>query len=397
MSKINFRIYGDQIYGLSNKYLSEYINPEINKEEFLTSFKNGSLNLKITGIKKSINIMPQVSIKDMNTEKIDISIPDENSNLIIKLSKFRIMLIVKELTDEQILKLLVQKRQKLIKKFIKETIKNIEKKEKSTFLENLIDTLLKSALIGLQLEFTDIEIYIKCENFLFLLKIEKIIYNENSGIKFNNINFIFNDKQNTNNKCELIKNLDVDINIKEGKDEKFNELNINIVNINLGMNVNAYKGIIHIVQIFKDNNYELILNRYKQLIDYTKPKKINDKKNYYKSLWFWAIKTIIKLKKYKSDKKLYIFDLITSSQKKYAKKYLAELNKDFDLNENFKNFECIVLPEEINLLKETKDLVEKQLLENKKGNQLANAFNFFFGGNDKRILKKIIKMKNKKH
>ena len=382
MSKINFRIYGDQIYGLSNKYLSEYINPEINKEEFLTSFKNGSLNLKITGIKKSINIMPQVSIKDMNTEKIDISIPDENSNLIIKLSKFRIMLIVKELTDEQILELLVQKRQKLIKKFIKETIKNIEKKEKSTFLENLIDTLLKSALIGLQLEFTDIEIYIKCENFLFLLKIEKIIYNENSGIKFNNINFIFNDKQNTNNKCELIKNLDVDINIKEGKDEKFNELNINIVNINLGMNVNAYKGIIHIVQIFKDNNYELILNRYKQLIDYTKPKKINDKKNYYKSLWFWAIKTIIKLKKYKSDKKLYIFDLITSSQKKYAKKYLAELNKDFDLNENFKNFECIVLPEEINLLKETKDLVEKQLLENKKGNQLANAFNFFFGGND---------------
>ena len=41
MSKINFSLYGDQIYGLSNKYLQEYINPEIKKEEFLTSFKSG--------------------------------------------------------------------------------------------------------------------------------------------------------------------------------------------------------------------------------------------------------------------------------------------------------------------------------------------------------------------
>ena len=50
------------------------------------------------------------------------------------------------------------------------------------------------------------------------------------------------------------------------------------------------------------------------------------------------------------------------------------------MDENFKDFNCLILPEEINLLKETKEKVENQILENKKGNQIAKAFNFFFGG-----------------
>ena len=89
---------------------------------------------------------------------------------------------------------------------------------------------------------------------------------------------------------------------------------------------------------------------------------------------------MIRLQKYKSYQKYYIFDLIPSTQNKYIKKYLSELNKDFDSNENFKDFDSIILPEEINILKATKEKVEKQVLENKKGNQLANAFSFFFGG-----------------
>ena len=70
MSTINFRLYGDQIYGLGSKYLNEYINPEINKEDFLTNFNNGLLELNITGIKRPINILPYISIKDLKTEKI---------------------------------------------------------------------------------------------------------------------------------------------------------------------------------------------------------------------------------------------------------------------------------------------------------------------------------------
>ena len=382
MSKINFRLYGDQIYGLSSKYLQEYINPEINKETFLTSFKNGLIDMSITGIKKPIDILPQLIIKDLNTEKIIINIPDENSNLSIKISKLKIMLIVKELTEEEIISLLINKRKGLIKKFIKEAIKLVEKKEKSTFLENLLDSLLNSALNGLQVELNDIEIYLKCNNYLFLLKLDKIAYNENEGIRINNINLVFNDSNNINNKCNIIKKLEIEINIKGSKDnQENNELKIILSNLNTEINSNVFKGIMNIVRIFKEVEYKLIFIRYKKLIELYKPKKnANDKKLYYKALWYWAIKTMIKLQKYKSHGKTYIFDLIQSTQNKYANKYIKELNKDFDIGENFKDFDCIILPEEINLLKGTKEKVENQLLENKKGNQLANAFNFFFGG-----------------
>ena len=372
MSKINFRLYGDQIYGLSSKYLQEYINPEIKKEEFLTSFKSGLLNLKITSIKKPINILPQLIIKDLNCDKIEINIPDENSNLALQISKFKLMLLVKELNEEQILSLLIDKRKNLVKKFIKETIKSIEKKPGSTFLEGLLDSLLNNAINGLKLEFNDIEIYLKCNNNLFLFQLTKVTYNENEGIKFSNINLIFNDSNNTNNKCKIIKNFNATININANKDinNSNNELKINLINLNFEINSNAFQGIMNVVNIFKEINYKMLLIRYKKLIDLNKPKKdVNNKKEYYKSLWFWAIKNIIRLQKYKSQEKLDIFDLINSSQNKYAKKYMKGLNKDFDVNENFKDFDCIILPEEINLLKMTKEKVESQLLENKKGNQ----------------------------
>ena len=372
MSKINFRLYGDQIYGLSNKYLQEYINPEIKKEEFLTSFKSGLLNLKITSIKKPINILPQLIIKDLNCDKIEINIPDENSNLALQISKFKLMLLVKELNEEQILSLLIDKRKNLVKKFIKETIKSIEKKPGSTFLEGLLDSLLNNAINGLKLEFNDIEIYLKCNNNLFLFQLTKVTYNENEGIKFSNINLVFNDSNNINNKCKIIKNFNATININANKDinNSNNELKINLINLNFEINSNAFQGIMNVVNIFKEINYKMLLIRYKKLIDLNKPKKdVNNKKEYYKSLWFWAIKNIIRLQKYKSQEKLDIFDLINSSQNKYAKKYMKELNKDFDVNENFKDFDCIIIPEEINLLKMTKEKVESQLLENKKGNQ----------------------------
>ena len=35
MQTFNFRLYGEYIYGLLSKYLTEYINPKINKEEFI--------------------------------------------------------------------------------------------------------------------------------------------------------------------------------------------------------------------------------------------------------------------------------------------------------------------------------------------------------------------------
>ena len=109
MSKINFRLYGDQIYGLSKTYLQEYISPEINKEEFLSSFKNGQINLSITGLQKELVILPQLILKDLKTEKLEINIPDEKSNMSLNISKLKVMFIIKELTEEQILSLLIKK------------------------------------------------------------------------------------------------------------------------------------------------------------------------------------------------------------------------------------------------------------------------------------------------
>ena len=384
MSKINFRLYGDQIYGLSKTYLQEYISPEINKEEFLSSFKNGQINLSITGLQKELVILPQLILKDLKAEKLEINIPDEKSNMSLNISKLKVMFIIKELTEEQILSLLIKKKQNLIKHFIKEAIKSIEKKEKSTFLDGLLDSLLNSAINGLKIELNDIEIYVKCSNYLFLLKFEKISYDENEGVQINNINFVFNDSNNINNKCDIIKNFSITIKIKASKDinNENNELDVNLINLNIDLNSYAFKGIFHIIKIFKDIDYKFIFIRYKKLIDLYKPKrdKITDKKEYYKLLWFWAIKNVIRLHKYKSYQKLYIFDLILSTQNKYIKKYLSELNKDFDINESFKDFDSIILPEEINILRATKEKVENQVLENKKGNQLTNAFSFFFGG-----------------
>ena len=285
MSTINFRLYGEQIYGLTSKYLTEYINPEISKEEFITNFKNGFLNLNITGIKKPINILPQLSIKDLKTEKIEINIPDDKTNFILKLSKFQVMLAINDLIDSQIESLIIEKRKKLVEKFIKETISRIEKKEKSSLLKGLLDSLIKRALNGLVIELNDIEIYLKCNNYIFLFKVDNISYNENDGIKINNINLIFNDSRNVKSKTDIIKKFNISININSSKDIIIpNSLKIDVSDLNFEINNNVNMGVMHIVKKFKDTSYNKRYIRYKKLIDFYKPKKNNDKKVYYSQL-----------------------------------------------------------------------------------------------------------------
>ena len=279
MPSINFRLYGEQLYGFTNKYLNEYINPEIKKEEFLTNFKNGLLNLNITGIKKPINIFQQISIKDLKTEKIEIHIPDEKTNFIIRLSHFKVMLIINELNQEQIKSLIINERKKLIEKFIKETINQIEKKDgSSSFLKGLINSLLTRVFEGLEIELNDIEIYLKCNNYLFLLKIDNIVYNEKEGIKLNNINLIFNDSKNEDKKAEIIKKFCIGILIKNDKENNNNSIKINLSDLYLEINPNIYMGIINIINLLNEINYAKRYARNKELIDFYKPIKNNDKK-----------------------------------------------------------------------------------------------------------------------
>ena len=56
MSKINFRLYCDQIYGLYNSYLKDYINLDIEKESFTTMFKTGILNYDNIETKQEISL-----------------------------------------------------------------------------------------------------------------------------------------------------------------------------------------------------------------------------------------------------------------------------------------------------------------------------------------------------
>jgi len=82
--------------------------------------------------------------------------------------------------------------------------------------------------------------------------------------------------------------------------------------------------------------------------------------------------------------------LLNSTQEKISKKYINSLdNKDNDDN-NLIN-QDLILPDEIKLLQATKEKVEKQVLDGKKGSALTNAFSFFFGGkkdNEANFLKK---------
>ena len=52
MSSINFRLYGGQVYGFGNKFLTEYISPEIAKEDFLSKFEAGKLFYENISTKK---------------------------------------------------------------------------------------------------------------------------------------------------------------------------------------------------------------------------------------------------------------------------------------------------------------------------------------------------------
>ena len=123
------------------------------------------------------------------------------------------------------------------------------------------------------------------------------------------------------------------------------------------LNENIYYEFLNYYNIFDDARYKEIYIIYKNLIQFNRPIDINGKKDY-KSLWFYAIKTVIKLQKYLKYNKEYIFDLLNSSQLKIIKKYINEENIDE------KKF---LLPDEINCLKATKEKVEKKVIENKKG------------------------------
>ena len=385
MSSINFRLYADQIYGLAISKLKDFITPEIPKDEFTSAFKEGQI--KYSNIKniKKLSPNPQISIDNLQIQNVVMNIPNETENFSMDLTGIKTEIELSDINDDEIENLLIKKRKDLINKFIDYAVKKVENKESSkSFIEGLMENLIKRALNGLKININDIEIKIKYKNDIFTLIIEKIEYSEEKGMQISNISLLYMDIITDKKEDYILKKFSVELNIetkKKENEEGSNIINVKMSNFEYKLTKNIILAFNEITNLIQRTKYKYIYIRKKKLIQYHRPIKpnfdehtdISEKNKYYHSMWLYAIKTVIKLQKCIGFEKLYLLDLNEFIQSKISRIYID--------NDNPQNTEKIIIPTETNLLKNTKGKTEQKILDGKKGNVLANAFSFFFGGN----------------
>ena len=369
MAKINLRLYGEQIYPNISNILSKFISPEIGKEDFISMYKKGNIELKKILLKESFFIQPQMKIENASISYTNINIPDENENFGISLSDIKCLVSISDIDENEIEKILIEEKKKLIDDFLNYSFKKILKKDGTSFIDNLIKSVVEKIINGLKIEINNLELKIKAknrDNIYFVFVIDNINYSFDKGISFQNINLIY---QEDNLKIDIIKKISISVDIKSAQEnEEKNQITMNISDVIINLNKKIFLELSNIYDIFNESKNKKIFTKYKKLILFHKPKLlVNDKKDY-KSLWLFAIKAIIKLQKYVGYNKYYIFDLADFSQIKIIEKYLE--------NNTINN---IILSENENLLKATKKKVEKMVIDDKNSNVLANAFSFFFG------------------
>ena len=371
MSSLNFRLYGDQVYGLSSKYLNEYLSPEITKEQFTTMFKEGEIKYENITSKTVIIISPLINLNKFNIKNLNIIIPNETENLSICLDNVEFFIELININESEIEKIIIENRKNLIEKFIEYAVNKIEKKEKTkSFIEGLLENLMNRALNGLKVELNNIKLNLKYHNHNFIFLIEKVIYSEEIGIKINNISLTY-ENQEKSDKLDVIKKFSINVIIKysnNNENDNINKFQTNITNFEFKINKNIIYAFNDIFSLFNDTAYQKIYLRYKKLIEFSKPN-FNETNNKNILKWEYAIRTVINLQKYVGHDKKNVFELTEIAQNKICRKYLSDNSKTDNL----------LLPSEINLLLSTKEKVENKVLENKKGGVL-NAFSFFFGG-----------------
>ena len=371
MSNINLRLYGDQLYPNISKYLEKYVSPQISKEEFISSYKSGKLILKSLLLKEKILIHPQILIEEASVEEININIPDEKENFEIHLNKIKCSISVKELNEEEIEKIIINDRTKIIEEFIKYAISKIEKSDGPSFLDNIIKSVVEKILNGILIDINNLELKLSIKNNNknnFVFKIENTNFSIDKGIKIKNMNLIYQENLNVKNVIEKF-NFNMDIIYENEEKNQKNKINISANEFKLQINKNIYHEFLYLYNIFADVEYKKIYLYYKKLIQYYRPKNEQNAKKDYKLLWKYSINTIIKLVKYVQSNEENIFDLNYLTQIKIIKEYLENNKKD----------DNILLPDIKNILIATKETVEQKVLKNKKGNFFAKSFSFFFG------------------
>ena len=197
MANINLRLYGEQIYPIISKDLSNYITPEIKKEEFLEMYKNGDLELNQLSLKNKIKFHPQISLENGSFYSIKFHIPNENENFSVSLNNIKCSLLVSKLTEEEIETILIKDQKGFINQFIKYAIAKIEKKDGASFLDNLLKNFIDKIINGISIEINNLELEIKIDNGKnrdFKFFIEKANYWDEKGIKIKNISLLFEDE-----------------------------------------------------------------------------------------------------------------------------------------------------------------------------------------------------------
>ena len=372
MSNINFRTYSNIIYGLISKNMEEYIIPEISKEEFKKMFEEGELKINNIKLKEGKNFSLDFLIfDDFSCEELKILIPDEKSyfELFVKNIKCKINII--ELNYENIEKLLISNIKNLTDKFIEYSVNLITKQDNSpSMIEGFITNILNKIIQGFKFKIENFEINFQFNNIIFSCIINLICYNEKDGIQIDNINIFMIENYE---KIQIINNFGLKILIENSNDieKKENKLKIELKPLKIQINKKINIRLIELIQFIQYNKYKKLYYKKKLYIDYYKPKIENNIKDqiYHKKLWIFAIKTIIKLKKYFLGK-LHLLEFTGEEQKKIINDYY---NNNNNLN--------ILSIDNKKILLYSKEKIEKSVIEYKKKPKL-NPFAFFFGGNN---------------
>ena len=369
MTNINFRAFADQIYGLIQKKMTEYITPIISREQFKEMFNNGKLIINDLKLKedKNIELTSEFNFSFFSCDEFIALIPDEKSNFEFSIKNAKGIINLIDLKYENIEELLISNIKKFTEKYLEYAIGIIEKKDNSpSMIEGLIQNLLNKIIKGLKFNIENIELNLNYNNTFFIFSIGNILYDENEGIKIDNINLIMKDNLNQINIINDF-GFELKINYSDDIENKENELNLIFKSFEMELDKRVLRKIKELIQVIQFNKYKELYYKMKYLIEYNKPKqKENEKKNYIE-LWKYAINTIIKLKYY-SKGKLNIFDLNENEQKNIV--------NNFYNNTNIKD---IITINKKNILLYSKEKIEKNVIDNKK-KAIINPFAFFFGG-----------------
>ena len=178
MSNINLRLYGDQLYPNISKYLNKYISPSIEKEDFLNKYKDGLVEVKNITLKEKFNINPQIKTESASIGELKLNIPNETENFAVYLNNMKCSLIISDIKEEELEKILIEDKKGLIDDFIKYSISKIEKNDGASLLDNLLKSIIDKILNGIIIEINNLELALKIENLhdsYFVFLIENII------------------------------------------------------------------------------------------------------------------------------------------------------------------------------------------------------------------------------